>query len=150
MKRERLELDTQPVQEHEELAAIYVGRGLTPELGKAVAEQLMARDPLRAHARDELGITEAMAARPIQAGLASAASFIVGAALPLLATAVSPLAHVGTIVVGSTLIVLAGLGALAAVVGGASAKTGAGRVVLWGALAMGITAAVGALFRVPL
>ena len=106
----------------------------------------MARDPLRAHARDELGITEEMAARPIQAGLASAASFIVGAALPLLATAVSPLAHVGPIVVGSTLVVLAGLGALAAVVGGASLKIGAGRVVLWGALAMGITAAVGALF----
>lgn len=148
LERERRELDAEPEQERDELAEIYVSRGLTPELAREVADQLMARDALGAHARDELGLSETLAAQPIQAAFASAGAFVVGAALPLLAAALSPVSHVAPVVVGSTLVVLAALGALAAVAGGAPAKIGAARVVLWGALAMGITAAVGALFRV--
>jgi VIT1/CCC1 family predicted Fe2+/Mn2+ transporter len=148
--RERRELDTEPRQERDELAGIYVSRGLTPDLAKEVADQLTAHDALSAHARDELGISDTLSARPVQAAFASAGAFIVGAALPLLATAASPVGYVVPVVVGSTLIVLAGLGASAAVVGGAPARVGAARVVLWGAMAMGITAAVGALFRVSL
>ena len=150
LRLERRELAMQPAHERVELAEIYQRRGLTPELAKEVANQLMAHDALGAHARDELGISEMLAARPIQAALASAGAFVVGAALPLLAAAVSPVAYVIAVVVGSTLVVLAALGALAAVVGGAPAKIGAVRVMLWGAMAMGITAAVGALFRVSL
>jgi VIT1/CCC1 family predicted Fe2+/Mn2+ transporter len=150
LKRERRELDTEPEHERDELAEIYVSRGLTPEIAKEVAHQLMAHDALGAHARDELGISDTLAARPIQAAFASAGAFVVGAIFPLLAAAASPIASVVPVVVGSTLVVLAALGAFAAIVGGAPAKLGAARVVLWGAIAMGITAAVGALFRVSM
>jgi VIT1/CCC1 family predicted Fe2+/Mn2+ transporter len=143
---ERKELRTDDKGEHEELAAIYVERGLDPELAKRVADQLMARDALGAHARDELGITPTLEARPIQAALASAASFMVGAAVPLIVTAVAPEASLGYLVPAASLIVLAALGALAAWTGGARIAPGAWRVAFWGALAMGVTAAAGALF----
>jgi len=115
-------------------------------LAKKVAEQLMAHDALGAHARDELGINEALRARPIQAALASAASFAVGASMPLLVTAVAPAASLIPLVAGTSLLFLAILGGLAARVGGASMRLGAGRVTFWGALAMAVTAGVGALF----
>lgn len=143
---ERKELRTDDKGEHEELAAIYVGRGLDPALAKTVADQLMAHDALGAHARDELGITPALEARPIQAALASAASFTVGAAVPLIVTAVAPEATLGYVVPVASLLVLAALGALAAWTGGARIAPGALRVTFWGALAMGVTAAAGALF----
>jgi VIT1/CCC1 family predicted Fe2+/Mn2+ transporter len=132
--------------EHKELAAIYVARGLQPTLAKEVALQLMAHDALGAHARDELGISKALSARPIQAALASAGSFAVGAAMPLLVTAIVPEASLIYLVSGSSLFFLALLGGLAAHVGGAGVAAGAVRVTFWGALAMGITAGVGALF----
>lgn len=150
LERERKELATDPEHELKELEAVYVGRGLTPELASQVAEQLTARDALGTHARDELGITEALAARPVQAALASAATFVVGAVMPMIAAVAAPTAHVIPIVVLSTLVVLGVLGGLASVVGGAPARVGAMRVVIWGAMAMGITAAVGAIFRVSL
>jgi VIT1/CCC1 family predicted Fe2+/Mn2+ transporter len=143
---EHKELRTDDKGEHEELAAIYVGRGLDPELAKTVADQLMAHDALGAHARDELGITPTLEARPIQAALASAASFMVGAAVPLIVTAAVPEAAVGYLVPAASLIVLAALGALAAWTGGARIAPGAWRVAFWGTLAMGVTAAAGALF----
>lgn len=143
---ERKELRTDDKGEHEELAAIYVERGLDPALAKTVADQLMAHDALGAHARDELGITPALEARPIQAALASAASFMVGAAVPLIVTAVAPEATLGYVVPVASLLVLAALGALAAWTGGARIAPGALRVTFWGALAMGVTAAAGALF----
>ena len=146
LDRERAELKADSQGEHEELAAIYVGRGLEPPLARKVAEQLMAHDALGAHARDELGISETLSARPIQAALASAASFAVGAALPLLVTAVSPPTGLIAIVSGTSLVFLALLGALAARTGGAGVLVGAVRVTFWGALAMAITAGVGALF----
>lgn len=148
LDRERKELAADPEHERKELAEIYVARGLTPDLAAQVADQLMSRDALGAHARDELGITQALAARPVQAALASAATFVVGAVMPIVAAIMSPEAHVIPVVVASTLLVLAALGALASVVGGAPARVGAVRVVFWGALAMGLTAAVGAIFRV--
>ena len=132
--------------EHEELAEIYVGRGLDPELARQVADQLMARDAIGAHARDELGITENLRARPIQAAFASAASFAAGGAMPLLVAAVTPEPGLIYSVSGTSLLFLALLGALAARVGGAKLMPGAIRVTFWGALAMGITAGVGALF----
>jgi len=132
--------------ERKELAAIYVGRGLDPALAKQVADQLMAHDALGAHARDELGISEALSARPIQAALASAASFAAGAAMPLLMAAWAPPASLIALVSGTSLVFLALLGGLAARAGGASMSAGAIRVTFWGALAMGITAGVGALF----
>ena len=144
--RERAELETHPVAEHRELAAIYVDRGLEPELARRVAEQLMAHDALGAHARDELGISETVSARPIQAALASAASFSVGAMLPLGVTAAAPTGGVIPWVSGTSLAFLALLGAVAARVGGAAAPVGALRVTFWGALAMAVTAGVGALF----
>lgn len=150
LERERKELAADPAHELEELAEIYVSRGLTPQLALQVAEQLMARDALGAHARDELGITEALAARPVQAALASAATFVVGAVMPIIAAVVSPSQNIIHVVVASTLLVLAVLGGLASVVGGAPARVGAVRVVMWGALAMGLTAAVGAIFRVSI
>ena len=144
--RERAELKADSKGEHEELAAIYVSRGLDPSLAKQVAKELMAHDALGAHARDELGISEILSARPIQAALASAASFAVGAAMPLLVTALAPEASLIFLVPGTSLLFLAILGALAAGVGGAGVMVGAIRVTFWGALAMGVTAGVGALF----
>ncbi len=146
LERERGELERDPVAEHAELAKIYEGRGLDAETAKRVAEQLMARDALSAHARDELGVTEALAARPIQAALASAASFAVGAVMPLIAVAVAPSASLILIVGGTSLVFLAILGALAASAGGAKLGASVARVVLWGALAMAITGAAGRLF----
>jgi vacuolar iron transporter family protein len=143
---ERIHLASNHAVEHEELASIYVGRGLEPALARTVAEQLMAHDALGAHARDELGLSETLAARPLQAALASAATFAVGAALPILTVTLAPLDTVVYIVAATSLVCLAALGALAARAGGASAWIGAGRVALWGALAMIATAAVGALF----
>lgn len=146
LSREQAELDKDPAAERRELAAIYVARGLESDLAQQVAEQLMAHDALGAHARDELGISEAISARPVQAALASAASFAVGALLPLAVTALAPEAVLIPLVSGTSLAFLALLGAVAARVGGASALTGAWRVTFWGALAMAITAGVGALF----
>jgi VIT1/CCC1 family predicted Fe2+/Mn2+ transporter len=143
---ERTELAADDAGEHRELTAIYVDRGVEPALAKQVASQLMAHDALGAHARDELGITDTLSARPIQAALTSAASFAVGAALPLLAAALVPLSTIIPVVSGTSLVFLAILGGVAARVGGAGVATGAMRVTFWGALAMGMTAAVGALF----
>ncbi len=144
--REAEELRTLPESEHAELAAIYVGRGLTPELASEVATQLTAHDALGAHLRDELGLHPGTLARPIQAALASAASFAVGAALPALLAAFLPLPGMSTIVVASSVLLLLALGALAAKLGGAPLWKGALRVAFWGALAMGATALVGRLF----
>ena len=146
LERERNELKTDIESERKELAGIYEKRGLEPALARKVAEQLMAHDALAAHARDELGLSELHTARPIQAGLASAATFAVGAALPLLMVLVSPTSSIIPIVAGSALVFLALMGALAARVGGANVLAGAGRVTFWGALAMAITALIGALF----
>ena len=143
---ERTELRTDDSGEHKELAAIYVGRGLDPALAKQVAAQLMARDALDAHARDELGITATLEARPIQAALSSGASFTFGAAMPLIVTALVPPASLLIAVPATSLLVLACLGALAAQAGGAGVMAGAIRVTFWGALAMAVTAGVGALF----
>jgi VIT1/CCC1 family predicted Fe2+/Mn2+ transporter len=143
---ERAELKADDKGEHKELAAIYVGRGLDPTLAKQVADQLMAHDALGAHARDELGISETLRARPIQAALASASSFAVGAAMPLFVTALAPETGLIILVSGTSLLFLALLGALAARAGGAALLPGAARVTFWGALAMAITAGVGALF----
>ena len=146
LKLERAELQTDDAGERKELAAIYVKRGLDRTLAKKVAEQLMAHDALGAHARDELGINAASRARPIQAALASAASFSVGASMPLLVTAIAPVAGLIPLVAGTSLLFLAFLGGLAARVGGAGVRVGAVRVTFWGALAMTVTAGVGALF----
>ncbi len=146
LERERKELAADSEHEHRELAAIYVQRGLEPQLAKQVAEQLMAKDALGAHARDELGISEMAAARPLQAALTSAATFAVGAALPLLAVVVAPRTAVALAVAGTSLVFLALLGALAAYTGGARISVGAARVTFWGALAMALTAGVGSLF----
>ncbi len=143
---ERKELQTDTEAEHRELASIYVGRGLDPALAKDVATQLMAHDALGAHARDELGITETMSARPLQAAIASAASFAAGAALPLVVAALAPGGAVIPLVSVTSLAFLAVLGALAARAGGAPLLPGTLRVTFWGALAMAITAGVGALF----
>ena len=146
LARERAELKADDVGEHKELTAIYVGRGLDPSLAKQVADQLMAHDAIGAHARDELGISEALRARPIQAAIASAGSFAIGAAAPLFVTVLAPEASLIIFVSGTSLLFLALLGALAARAGGAGVTSGAIRVTFWGALAMGITAGVGALF----
>ena len=146
LKREEKELAADPDAELAELAAIYVGRGLDRDLAHQVAVQLMAHDALASHARDELGISETLRARPLQAALASAASFAVGAAAPLVMVALSPDTVLAPTVGGTSLVLLGGLGWLAARVGGARPWPGAARVVLWGALAMAVTAAAGALF----
>jgi VIT1/CCC1 family predicted Fe2+/Mn2+ transporter len=146
LTRERAELATDPVGEEDELAGIYVKRGLEPPTARIVARQLMAHDALKAHARDELGMVDELNARPLQAALASAASFAVGAALPILTVIVAPAALVSRVVAGVSLACLATLGAVAAQAGGAPVLVGAGRVAFWGALAMGVTAAVGRLF----
>ena len=143
---ERAELKADDAGERRELTAIYVGRGLDPALARQVAEQLMAHDALGAHARDELGISDTLKARPVQAALTSAASFAVGAAMPLLTAAMVPTESLILLVTATSLVFLAVLGGVAARVGGANVVTGAMRVTLWGALAMGLTAAVGALF----
>jgi vacuolar iron transporter family protein len=146
LSREHGELQNDAAAEHRELAAIYVGRGLTPALAKQVAEQLMVHDALGAHARDELGISEAFSAKPVQAALASAASFGVGAALPLLVTALAPGSSLIGWVAVTAIVFLAALGAVSAKAGGASITVGAWRVTFWGTLAMAVTAGVGALF----
>ena len=145
LARERHELATQPEAEEDELTGIYERRGLEPELARAVARQLMAKDALAAHARDELGLTEELTARPLQAALASAASFAVGAGVPVLTVLLSPSAALVPVIGVVTLACLLSLGALAARVGGASMVVGAARVTLWGAVAMLVTAAVGRL-----
>ncbi len=146
LQLERAELKADDKGEHKELTAIFVARGLDPALAKQVAEQLMAHDAIGAHARDELGISEAFSARPIQAALASAGSFAAGAAMPLLVTAMAPAARLIPLVSGTSLVFLALLGGLAARAGGAGVAVGAMRVTFWGALAMALTAGVGALF----
>jgi VIT1/CCC1 family predicted Fe2+/Mn2+ transporter len=146
LERERRELATDLASEHEELAGIYVRRGLEPALARQVAEQLMSKDALGAHARDELGISEVTAARPVQAALASALTFAVGAALPLLVAVVAPVPRLAPLVAGTSLLFLSTLGALAARAGGARVWVGAMRVAFWGALAMAATAGVGSLF----
>jgi vacuolar iron transporter family protein len=146
LARERAELEADGVSEHKELAAIYVARGLDPSLAKQVAAQLMAHDAIGAHAQDELGISETFTARPIQAALVSACSFAVGASLPLLVTALASEARLVPLVSGTSLAFLAILGGVAAHAGGAGVMVGAIRVLFWGALAMALTAGVGALF----
>jgi len=148
LARERIELATDPVHEHEEMQAIYVSRGLDSELASQVATQLMAHDALGAHARDELGISEMLTARPVQAAMASAATFSVGAALPLIVVVLVPATVLMWTVSGSSLLFLALLGSLSARTGGSSMTTAALRVTFWGALAMALTAGVGALFGV--
>ena len=146
LSRERVELDANPAAEQRELTAIYVARGLEPALAHQVAEQLMHHDALGTHARDELGISDALGARPVQAALASAGSFAFGAVLPLVVTAVAPAQSLVPWVSGTSLLFLALLGAVAARAGGAGMLVGAWRVTFWGALAMAITAGVGAFF----
>ena len=143
---ERTELASDQAAEERELAAIYVQRGLDPALARTVAQQLMTHDALGAHARDELGQSDQLAARPLQAALSSAATFTVGAALPILTVVLASQARLVPVVSGASLICLAALGALAARTGGAPAWIGAARVTFWGALAMAATAGVGALF----
>lgn len=150
LARERQELATDAEQEHAELAGIYVARGLDPELARQVATQLTAKDALGAHGRDELGISETLSARPVQAALASAATFAVGAALPLLLVLVVPPAALVWTVSASSLFFLAILGALAARAGGSPVGRATLRVTFWGALAMALTAGVGALFGATL
>lgn len=145
LARETTELDGFPEAEQAELADIYVGRGLSPDLAVQVAEQLMSHDALAAHARDELGIHDQMRARPVQAALASAASFAVGAAPPALLAAFLPIRGLTLVLVAVTLALLLFLGGLAARLGGASVVRGAIRVAFWGAVAMACTAAVGRL-----
>jgi vacuolar iron transporter family protein len=146
LERERLELAADEPSERAELAAIYVQRGLEPALAEQVAVQLMRRDALAAHARDELGLSAAHRARPLQAALASASSFAAGALLPLLVVLCTPQAKLLPVLAGSSLLFLAVLGALAARAGGAPIAAAALRVSLWGALAMALTAAVGSAF----
>jgi len=143
---ERKGLSADRAHEMEKLAGIYVGRGIDPSLAKEVARQLMARDAIGAHARDELGISAILTARPIQAALTSASTFAVGAAMPLLTVAIVPATSLVPFVAGVSLLFLALLGGLAARAGGASVMKGALRVTFWGALAMAVTAGVGALF----
>lgn len=146
LERERGELAADAKYEHAELAAIYIARGLEEELANQVATQLMIKDALGAHARDELGISDTLSARPVQAAFASACTFAVGAALPLLLVLVVPLTSLVWTVSCSSLIFLALLGALAARAGGSGVLRSVARVTFWGALAMALTAGVGALF----
>lgn len=146
INRERAELKDNEEGEKKELAAIYVQRGLDAKLARQVAEQLMEKDALGAHSRDELGISETVGARPVQAAMASALSFAVGAALPLLAVVVAPASGLVPFVAATSLFFLALLGALAAYTGGAPIVKGTARVTFWGALAMAVTAGIGALF----
>jgi vacuolar iron transporter family protein len=143
---EKRELATQPKAEEEELTAIYVRRGLDRDLARTVARQLMAKDALAAHARDELGLVEELTARPLQAALASAATFSIGAGLPVLTVLIAPAASLSLAVSIVSLVCLVALGAIAARAGGAKALVGSARVAFWGALAMAVTAGVGKLF----
>ena len=143
--REQAELSTQPEFEKRELADIYVARGLTPDLATQVAAQLMAHDALGAHSRDELGVSDVMSARPVQAGLTSAATFAVGAALPLITSLVVPAPYLVSTVAGTSLVFLTALGALSAATGGAPVFRASARVAFWGALAMALTAVAGRL-----
>jgi len=145
LERERHELATDIEAEHKELAAIYVHRGLEPQLAREVAEQLMRHDALGAHARDELGLTHTSRPRPVQAALASALAFATGALLPLLVSLLAPPARTGVFIAGTSLVFLALLGAVAARTGGASPLKGALRVTFWGAIAMVLTSVVGSL-----
>ena len=146
LELEKMELASRPQEEEDELAGIYTRRGLTPELAQTVARHLMANGALAAHAREELGFSEKLAARPLQAALASAATFAIGATLPIITVVVAPAGALLLAVSIVSLLCLSGLGAVAAVVGGASAIRGAGRVIFWGTLAMTATAGVGMLF----
>jgi len=149
LERERVELKTDSEAEQRELTAIYVQRGLDPKLASQVATQLMAHDALGAHARDELGISAALAARPLQAAVASAASFAAGAAMPLAVVAMAPQASLLPWTVATAIAFLALLGAVAARIGGTPMARSVWRVALWGTLAMGVTAGAGALFGTP-
>jgi VIT1/CCC1 family predicted Fe2+/Mn2+ transporter len=146
LERERKELETDDAGERRELMGIYMGRGLTKELAQQVSDQLMAHDALGAHARDELGITERSTANPLQAAWTSAASFAIGALLPLAVAALAPVGSVLFAVPVAALVALAVLGGVAARTGGAPVATATLRVTFWGALAMAVTAGVGALF----
>ncbi|HQW57872.1 MAG TPA: VIT family protein [Gammaproteobacteria bacterium] len=146
IERERIELENNLEYEHEELANIYISRGLQSSLAKQVAAELMAHDALGAHARDELGITETLKARPLQAAITSAITFSVGAALPLLMVIVAPFTQLIPAVSGISLLSLALLGALASFTGGSNMLTGTMRVTLWGALALATTTGIGMLF----
>ncbi len=146
LERERAELAAQPEFELAELAHIYTARGVKPDLAREVAAQLMAHDALGAHARDELGISEAMSARPIQAAITSAATFSIGAAVPLLTALVLPQPQILSGVAAAALLSLALLGGVAAKAGGAQIGRAVLRVTFWGAFAMGVTALIGALF----
>lgn len=145
LARERAELASQPDSEKEELAQIYVKRGLEPQLARQVASQLMAKDALSAHSQDELGILEVTTARPVQAAFTSAATFAVGAAMPLMMVLVSPQSILVLVVTAASLLFLALLGAIGARAGGANVVRATLRVTFWGAVAMGLTAGVGAL-----
>lgn len=146
IEKEKEELKTEPEAERKELAGIYQKRGLDPELALKVADQLMARNALEAHARDELGISEVVKARPLQAAMASAVTFSVGAALPLLTVIFSPQEKLIPVTAGASLFFLTVLGALAAIAGGAPVGRGIFRVTFWGALAMALTSGIGMLF----
>lgn len=148
LARERIELQVQPAAELRELASIYTARGLTTELAEEVARQLTAHDALGAHARDELGMTATSTARPLQAALASAASFTGGAALPLLTALLTPADYVVLVIGGTSLLFLVALGVLAARTGGAPVLKASIRIAFWGVLAMAISAGVGRLFGV--
>ena len=150
IEREKRELETEPEHELEELTAIYESRGLDRPLAKLVAERLTSVDALAAHAREELGITETLRARPLQAALASAISFVAGAIVPIMATLLAPSAWIAEVSSATALVSLVILGGIAAYAGGASVTKGALRVAFWGALAMGMTAGVGKLFGVAL
>ena len=149
LERERVELKTDAEAEQRELTAIYVQRGLDQRLASQVATQLMAHDALGAHARDELGISDTLAARPLQAATASAASFAAGAAMPLAVVAMAPQASLLPWTIATAIVFLALLGAVAAKIGGTPMARSVWRVALWGTLAMGVTAGVGALFGTP-
>ncbi|MEO7102411.1 MAG: VIT family protein [Gemmatimonadaceae bacterium] len=146
LARETREIATDPAAELAELAGIYESRGLAPDLANDVATQLMARDAIGAHAREELGLSELTTARPLQAAVSSAASFAAGAALPVMVSALVPESWLTQVVIGTALVLLSGLGALAARVGGASLIRGAVRVAFWGALAMAASALIGRMF----
>ncbi|HVQ13304.1 MAG TPA: VIT1/CCC1 transporter family protein, partial [Vicinamibacterales bacterium] len=148
LQQERQELAADPQAEEDELTGIYMHRGLEPALARAVAQQLTAKGALAAHARDELGLSEELAAQPLQAASASAAAFAVGAGVPVLTILLAPEGALVPVVIGVSLLCLVALGTVAARVGGASVSVGAARVTVWGALAMLATAAVGRLFGV--
>lgn len=148
LETERIEIQENPKGENRELTGIYVERGLDAQLAKDVATKLMDHDALGAHARDQLGITDAMSAKPLQAALASALSFAVGAALPLLVVIAVPQGHLIPVIIVASLVFLAILGGLAAKVGGANIEKGVLRVTFWSALSMAVAAGVGTLFGI--